>query len=306
MSLLCLCVARVCRHHLSRVHPYRAGVQSEPDCSSPSYIHTYNPVFTFAQKVIRDKFTLGDPLCAGWAPAQRRRQETKDERNKRRISLSRPLRSSAPACAAVAQPELAPHPRRHHTCPSCVVVPPARLVGSAKMPRQLHARVLLYVDDQCALASRKRFADAPLVPQVPCAQAGLVAWAYGATGDHTPQQGDPIGEAPPSEAPNPVINRARRLNEARLWEEAQQVVEVVDLREDAPESVVHLGEHVRRRTQPRPQDGIGIDCAPALRKCEGCEHRVGQRAPVVPGAPARASSERIRAVRSCRSLRAQG
>jgi len=35
-----VCVARACRHHLSRVHPYRAGVQSEPDCSSPSY-HTY-------------------------------------------------------------------------------------------------------------------------------------------------------------------------------------------------------------------------------------------------------------------------
>ena len=32
--------------------------------------------------MIRDKFTLGDPLCAGWAPAQRRRQETKGERNK--------------------------------------------------------------------------------------------------------------------------------------------------------------------------------------------------------------------------------
>ena len=31
-----VCVARACRHHLSRVHPYRAGVQSEPDCSSPS------------------------------------------------------------------------------------------------------------------------------------------------------------------------------------------------------------------------------------------------------------------------------
>ena len=37
---MCLCVARACRHHLSRVHPYRVGVQSEPDCSSPSYIHT--------------------------------------------------------------------------------------------------------------------------------------------------------------------------------------------------------------------------------------------------------------------------
>ena len=39
---MCLCVARACRHHLSSVHPYRVGVQSEPDCSSPSYIHTYH------------------------------------------------------------------------------------------------------------------------------------------------------------------------------------------------------------------------------------------------------------------------
>ena len=31
-----VCVARACRHLLSRVHPYRAGAQSEPDCSSPS------------------------------------------------------------------------------------------------------------------------------------------------------------------------------------------------------------------------------------------------------------------------------
>jgi len=38
VSLLCLCVARACRHHLSRVQPYRAGVQSEPDCSSPFYL----------------------------------------------------------------------------------------------------------------------------------------------------------------------------------------------------------------------------------------------------------------------------
>ena len=38
---MCLCVARACRHHLSCVHPYRVGVQSEPDCSSPYYIHTY-------------------------------------------------------------------------------------------------------------------------------------------------------------------------------------------------------------------------------------------------------------------------
>ena len=29
-----------CRHHLSRVHPYRAGVQSEPGCSSPFYLPT--------------------------------------------------------------------------------------------------------------------------------------------------------------------------------------------------------------------------------------------------------------------------
>ena len=33
-----LCVARACRHHLSSVHPYRVGVQSEPGCSSPSYL----------------------------------------------------------------------------------------------------------------------------------------------------------------------------------------------------------------------------------------------------------------------------
>ena len=33
-----LCVARACRHHLSSVHPYRVGVQSEPGCSSPFYL----------------------------------------------------------------------------------------------------------------------------------------------------------------------------------------------------------------------------------------------------------------------------
>ena len=38
---LCLCVARACRHHLSSVHPYRVGVQSEPGCSSPFYLPTY-------------------------------------------------------------------------------------------------------------------------------------------------------------------------------------------------------------------------------------------------------------------------
>ena len=37
---MCLCVARACRHHLSRVHPYRVGVQSEPGCSSPFYLPT--------------------------------------------------------------------------------------------------------------------------------------------------------------------------------------------------------------------------------------------------------------------------
>ena len=37
---LCLCVARACRHHLSSVHPYRVGVQSEPGCSSPFYLPT--------------------------------------------------------------------------------------------------------------------------------------------------------------------------------------------------------------------------------------------------------------------------
>ena len=40
VSLLCLCVARACRHHLSSVHPYRVGVQSEPGCSSPFYLPT--------------------------------------------------------------------------------------------------------------------------------------------------------------------------------------------------------------------------------------------------------------------------
>ena len=39
---MCLCVARACRHHLSSVHPYRVGVQSEPGCSSPFYLPTYN------------------------------------------------------------------------------------------------------------------------------------------------------------------------------------------------------------------------------------------------------------------------
>ena len=29
---------RACRHHLSSVHPYRVDVQSEPGCSSPSYL----------------------------------------------------------------------------------------------------------------------------------------------------------------------------------------------------------------------------------------------------------------------------
>ena len=33
VSCLCLCVAHACRHHLSSVHPYRVGVQSEPGCS---------------------------------------------------------------------------------------------------------------------------------------------------------------------------------------------------------------------------------------------------------------------------------
>ena len=42
---LCLCVARACRHHLSSVHPYRVGVQSEPGCSSPFYLPTYDRVF---------------------------------------------------------------------------------------------------------------------------------------------------------------------------------------------------------------------------------------------------------------------
>ena len=37
---MCLCVARACRHHLSSVHPYRVGVQSEPGCSSPFYLPT--------------------------------------------------------------------------------------------------------------------------------------------------------------------------------------------------------------------------------------------------------------------------
>ena len=37
---MCLCVARACRHHLSCVHPYRVGVQSEPGCSSPFYLPT--------------------------------------------------------------------------------------------------------------------------------------------------------------------------------------------------------------------------------------------------------------------------
>ena len=36
--------SRACRHHLSSVHPYRVGVQSEPGCSSPSYIHTAVPL----------------------------------------------------------------------------------------------------------------------------------------------------------------------------------------------------------------------------------------------------------------------
>ena len=31
----------LCRHHLSSVHPYRVGVQSEPGCSSPYYLPTY-------------------------------------------------------------------------------------------------------------------------------------------------------------------------------------------------------------------------------------------------------------------------
>ena len=39
---MCLCVARACRHHLSSVHPYRVGVQSEPGCSSPFYLPTYS------------------------------------------------------------------------------------------------------------------------------------------------------------------------------------------------------------------------------------------------------------------------
>ena len=50
---MCLCVARACRHHLSSVHPYRVGVQSEPGCSSPSCIHTCTVV----------RFPLGPCLC---------------------------------------------------------------------------------------------------------------------------------------------------------------------------------------------------------------------------------------------------
>ena len=39
LASLCLCVARACHRHLSRVHPYRVGVQSEqPGCSSPTYL----------------------------------------------------------------------------------------------------------------------------------------------------------------------------------------------------------------------------------------------------------------------------
>ena len=34
----CVSPARACRRLLSRVHPYRVGVQSEPDCSSPFYL----------------------------------------------------------------------------------------------------------------------------------------------------------------------------------------------------------------------------------------------------------------------------
>ena len=37
-----LCVARACRHHLSSVHPSRVGVQSEPGCSSPFYLPTFD------------------------------------------------------------------------------------------------------------------------------------------------------------------------------------------------------------------------------------------------------------------------
>ena len=43
---MCLCVARACRHHLSSVHPYRVGVQSEPGCSSPFYLPTYGLIDT--------------------------------------------------------------------------------------------------------------------------------------------------------------------------------------------------------------------------------------------------------------------
>jgi len=43
-ACLCLCVAGACRHHLSSVHPYRVGVQSEPGCSSPYYLPTYSTV----------------------------------------------------------------------------------------------------------------------------------------------------------------------------------------------------------------------------------------------------------------------
>ena len=50
---MCLCVVRACRHHLSRVHPYRVGVQSEPGCSSPSYLTYHDGIFTK-----RNKFNL--------------------------------------------------------------------------------------------------------------------------------------------------------------------------------------------------------------------------------------------------------
>ena len=53
-----VCRSRACRHHLSSVHPYRVGVQSEPGCSSPFYLTCGVPVLVPVSKARADKMAL--------------------------------------------------------------------------------------------------------------------------------------------------------------------------------------------------------------------------------------------------------
>ena len=72
---MCLCVARACRHHLSRVHPYKkrksppiprwlVSIQSEPDCSSPSYLPTCRRYVVCGYRVVFSSFPRAQ--CCAW------------------------------------------------------------------------------------------------------------------------------------------------------------------------------------------------------------------------------------------------